>query len=124
MKTFLTISTLLGTTIFFSCSQEKKPVAENISNEEKTVPVIEIEKDTTGRKIFENNCISCHGADGKSKLNGAKDLSISTLTEDERIKVISSAQIIGNKLHAPRFPSVLSELDIKDVAKYIATLRK
>ena len=124
MKTFLTISSILGITIFYSCSQEKKPVAENISNEEKTVPVIEIKKDTTGKKIFEDNCITCHGFDGKLKHQGAKDLSISTLTDEERIKVISSAQIIGNKLHAPRFPSVLSELDIKDVAKYITTLRK
>ncbi len=124
MKTFFTISTLLSVMLFFSCSHEKKPIAENISNEEKVIPTTEIKNYSAGKIIYTANCEKCHGVDGKKKLNAAKDLSISILSEDDRIKVISSAQIIGNKLHIPRFPSVLSDPDIKDVADYIVTLRK
>ena len=129
MKTLITFSILIGVTIFFSCSQEKKPITESNSNEAKvvsldTVPKTEIKKNAVGEKIFNDNCITCHGIDGKKKHSGAKDLSISTLSIEECIKVISSAQTIGGRLHAPRFPAELSDDEIKDVAQYIVTLRK
>lgn len=128
MKTFTAISIFLCMTISFSCSQEKNPAIASNSNEEKSVAPInvktEIKDFSTGKKIFNENCERCHGFDGKMKHSEAKDLSISTVSFEERIKIISSAQIIGNKLHAPRFTSVLSENDIKEVAQYIETFRK
>lgn len=129
MKTFLTISIVLGITILFSCSQEKKPVSEGKSGEEKAVASSTLSKAETknfliGEKIFTDNCIKCHGVDGKKKYNGAKDLSISVLSLDERIKIISSAQSISDMFHEPRFVDVLSENEIKEVAEYIVTLRK
>jgi hypothetical protein len=36
---------------------------------------------TDGRALFENNCASCHGPDGKLGLAGAKDLSATQLDE-------------------------------------------
>lgn len=129
MKTILIFSIIAGATFLFSCSQEQKPVAESSPKEvkvatETSLPKNEMEKNAAGEKIFTDNCINCHGADGKLKHNEAKDLSVSSLTVDERIKVISSAQTIGSRLHASRFPNVLSEDDIKNVAQYTLTLKK
>lgn len=72
-----------------------------------------------GMAIFKQYCVVCHGADGKMGLNGAKDLSLSTLTLDERINTISN----GRKLMTP-FNEVLSVDEIKAVAKYTLTLKK
>lgn len=66
-----------------------------------------------GEKIFKTNCITCHGIDGRLKLNGAKELPLSTLTVDERITVITN----GRKLMTP-FKGILTEKQIKAVAEY------
>jgi hypothetical protein len=54
----------------------------------------------------------------------AKDLSISILSLDETVKVISTTQNLGNRLHSSRFSDVLLDNEIKEVAQYILTLRK
>ena len=38
-----------------------------------------------GKLIYKQYCIVCHGADGKLAVSGAKDLSISTVSKEERI---------------------------------------
>ena len=129
MKTFSSILLLLFVTFFCSCSQEQKPATDNTANEIKvvstdTVTKTEVKTISAGEKIFTNDCVTCHGLDGKKKHSGAKDLSISVLNLDEIVKIIKSAQTIGNRLHAPRFPEVLTDDQIKDVAEYIITLRK
>lgn len=40
------------------------------------------------QEIYAANCTSCHGADGKAKLAGALDLSVTTLTEDSMAKIM------------------------------------
>ena len=45
-----------------------------------------------GKKTFETYCILCHGADGKLGLNGSKDLSISTLSIEEKITQITNGK--------------------------------
>lgn len=123
MKTFFSISFLVSLTIFFSCSQEKKPIAEKVATID-TLAKTEIKIVSAGEKIFHDDCVTCHGFDGKKKHSGAKDLSISVLNIDEIVKIIKSAQVIGNKLHSPRFPEVLRDDQIKEVGEYIITLRK
>ena len=66
-----------------------------------------------GMAIFRQYCITCHGADGKLGLNGAKDLSASTLALNERIQTIT----YGKKVMTP-FNEVLSPEEIKAVAEY------
>ena len=129
MKIFIPFSILFGVTFLFSCSHENQPVAEINATEAKVVSVDTMQKSDTkvisaGEKIYHAECILCHGIDGKKKHNEAKDLSISTLSVDEAVKLISSAQTIGNKIHAPRFPAVLSAEEIRQVAQYILTLRR
>lgn len=70
-----------------------------------------------GMAIFRQYCTTCHGADGKLGLNGAKDLSASTLSLDERIQTIT----YGKKVMTP-FNEVLSPEEIKAVAEYTQKL--
>ncbi len=72
-----------------------------------------------GRAIFRQYCVICHGADGKLGLNGARDLSASILTLEERINIITN----GKKLMTP-FNEILSPEEIKAVAGYTQTLKQ
>ena len=71
-----------------------------------------------GMAVFRKNCITCHGADGKLGLNGAKDLSASAISVEERIEIITN----GKKLMTP-FKALLSVEEIKAVATYTMTLK-
>ncbi len=72
-----------------------------------------------GMTVFRQNCVICHGADGKLGLNGAKDLSKSERPLDERIQIITN----GKNLMAP-FRTILSPKEIQAVAEYTLTLKK
>ncbi len=129
MKLFFSICISVIVLVLFSCSQENKTVTETSSNIEKvvnndTLATPDVKNISDGEIIYHKDCLTCHGADGKKKHSGAKDLSISVLNINEIIKLISSAQTIGDKLHSPRFPEVLSDDQIKEVGQYIITLRK
>jgi len=70
-----------------------------------------------GKAVFRQYCVTCHGADGKLGLNGAKDLTVSILTLEERINVIT----YGRKVMTP-FNEVLTPEEIRAVAEYTQTL--
>ncbi len=72
-----------------------------------------------GMAVFRQKCVTCHGADGALGLNGAKNLSLSTLTLEERINIITN----GKKLMTP-FGTLLSPEEIKAVAEYTQTFKK
>jgi cytochrome c553 len=84
----------------------------------------EIEKlpiDEKGKALYENNCASCHGVDGKMGNSGAKDLSESTLTDQETINAI----LYGNEKGMPPFKDQLgSEENITLLLAYVKSLRK
>ncbi len=71
-----------------------------------------------GRAVFQKNCVVCHGADGKLGLNGAKDLTQTTLGLAERVNQITH----GKNLMTP-FAGVLSPGEIEAVAAYTLTLK-
>lgn len=68
-------------------------------------------------KLFRTHCVNCHGADGKLGDNGAKDLSLSPLTVQERIKIISNG-----KNQMTEFGSILKKEEIEALAKYTLKL--
>jgi mono/diheme cytochrome c family protein len=72
-----------------------------------------------GEAIYKKYCTVCHGIDGKLGLNGSKDITISKLTEAERI-----AQITNGKNTMTPFKGILSPEEIKAVAAYSMTLTK
>ncbi len=71
-----------------------------------------------GKHIFQKNCVLCHGSDGSLEMNGAKDLSKSTITLDQRITQITN----GKNLMTP-FKGILSEKEIAAVAEYTMSLK-
>lgn len=71
-----------------------------------------------GKTIFKKYCILCHGIDGKLGVSGAKDITVSQLTEAQRIVLISE----GKNTMTP-FKGVLSPEQIKAVAAYTMTLK-
>jgi mono/diheme cytochrome c family protein len=71
-----------------------------------------------GQDVYTNLCQNCHGADGKLMLSGAKDLSISMLTKEEQILIITKGK---NAMAA--YESQLSEQQIEAVVTYIETLK-
>lgn len=71
------------------------------------------------KALYEKKCSLCHGNDGKLNLAGASDLSISELTLEERIQIITNG-----KNNMTPFKAVLSEEEIKAVAIYIENFRQ
>jgi cytochrome c6 len=71
-----------------------------------------------GGAIFRRNCTTCHGADGKLGMNGAKDLTQSTMDADSRVAIITN----GKNLMTP-FKALLKPEEIAAVAAYTMTLK-
>lgn len=71
------------------------------------------------KQKFRNFCASCHGIIGNLKINGASDLTKSTLTQKEQV-----AQVYHGKGLMTPFKNILSESEIVAVTSYISTLRK
>ncbi len=70
-----------------------------------------------GEAIYKKYCVICHGVDGKLGLNGSKDLTVSKVTEAERV-----VQITKGKNTMTPFEGILSTEEIKAVAAYSMTL--
>lgn len=66
-----------------------------------------------GKAVFKQYCITCHGADGKLSLNGAKNLGLSQLNLEGRIAIITN----GKNMMTP-YGEVLTPEEIRAVAKY------
>ena len=73
-----------------------------------------------GESLYVLNCASCHGEDGKLGSSGAKDLSITKLSDDE------IEQIIRKGKNAMPSQEAILETDenIKLVIKHVKTLKK
>lgn len=70
------------------------------------------------KKKYKLLCAACHGFKGDLNVNGAKDLTISTVSLEESV-----AQVYhGRGLMTP-FKGIMKDAEIIAVAKYIETLR-
>jgi mono/diheme cytochrome c family protein len=72
-----------------------------------------------GKDLYLQFCQSCHGKDGKKGMLDAKDLSTSTLNQDEVVYIISN----GRNNMMP-YKSILNNEQIIIIADYIKTLKK
>ena len=70
-------------------------------------------------KIYRSNCALCHGFKGKMKINGAKDLTKSTIPLHEAV-----AQVYFGKGLMNPYKGVLKDAEIVAVCQYIEKLRK
>ncbi len=107
MKKILIVAVIAG--IIYGCGEEKK------KKEVFTPPPV---ASVDGSKVYKISCAVCHGEDGKLGANGAKDITVSKLTIDERVALISK----GKGLMPPQ-ENILSVAEIKAVAEYSASLK-
>ena len=84
------------------------------NNSSQTTPAVK----SAGASLFESNCTSCHGSDGKLCMLGAKDLSLSVMTKDEMMEIITN----GKNTMTP-FGNILSKEDVSTVADHVQTLK-
>jgi len=71
-----------------------------------------------GKKMFKQNCVICHGIDGKLGLNNSKDLTKSALTMEERKSIIKNGKGAMNA-----FGAIMSAEDIQAVTEYTFKLK-
>jgi len=71
-----------------------------------------------GAQIFAMNCTLCHGATGKLGFNGAKDLTLSTLTKAEMIALVTN----GKGTMMP-YKNTLTAKEIDAVVEHVRSLR-
>jgi mono/diheme cytochrome c family protein len=72
-----------------------------------------------GGAIFTQYCTICHGVDGKLGVNGAKDITGSALTKEERITLITNG-----KKTMTAFGGILNPDEIEAAALYSMSLGK
>ena len=71
-----------------------------------------------GQAIYHNYCSLCHGNAGDAGLEGASDLTLSTLSDEETLAVIREGRKTMKAFH-----SRLSEAELLLVRDYVMTLR-
>jgi mono/diheme cytochrome c family protein len=98
MKNFLVVLTFYCVT-----TVEAQPVKTTFEN---------------GKTVFQNNCIRCHGHDGKLGKQGAKNLQISKLNDNQLLAVISNG-----KWAMPKWKKVLTPEQLSAVTTYVKALR-
>lgn len=105
--------------ILISCGPEKSPFDKKPSgNTQSDAPTSQDKKVYSGAEIYTQKCIACHGNDGNLGIGGAKKITASTLTQQERVDLISNG-----KKTMPAFKTQLSQEEINAVAEYTFTLK-
>ena len=74
-----------------------------------------------GNSLYEQNCVICHGKDGKLKVGAAKDLSESTLSKE---LVIQAIQKGSPQKGMPPYENRLKPNEIEEISEYVLKLRK
>lgn len=95
----------------YGVSETKEPLMKK-----ETAPVAEGPAD--GKSIYDLKCMNCHGTDGKLGLSGAKDLTTSALTHDEKKDII-----LNGKNAMMGFKDQLSDEQVEAVIGYISELK-
>lgn len=108
MKFITCLLSIVCCVLFFACG----------NNSTKTSEVIPIAIGTAGQSLYESNCTSCHGEDGRLCVLGAKDLSVSIMTKEQMMEIITN----GKNTMTP-YGNVLNKEEITSIADYVQILR-
>ena len=107
---------------FLSCGgSEKNPFLDKKQNSGSDAPPreqVQEKKVYSGGELYSQKCTACHGSDGNLGVGGAKKISESTLTQEEREELIANG-----KKTMPAFKEQLSSEEIKALAEYTFTLK-
>ncbi len=71
------------------------------------------------KAVFTMRCASCHGDDGKLGMSGAKDLSVSKLSDKEILE-----NVMNGKNAMPAFKEIIPNEQHEQILIYIKSLRK
>lgn len=104
---------LLFSLVLIGCVSEEQPVNELLKGKDKITKV-------EGKKLYFRNCTTCHGAKGDQGYSGAKDLTISTLSDSEIIEIITN----GKNGMMPYKSILKTEEERIAVKDFVKTLRK
>lgn len=112
---FYAICFFFSAFVFYSCqsTQESESTQNKITTTSSEVVV-------NAKSLYAMYCEACHGADGKAGVGDAKDLALSTLTDEGIVKMISQGSE-NKKMMA--YGNLLSDKEIDALAKYVLTLR-
>ena len=113
------ISTFLFIYIYFlSTTQSVKLKKANLDGIVTDTAAANYDELVLGKAIYINNCLRCHGEDGKAGVNGASNLTASMCENKGLIGIIKH----GRNL-MPAYKDLLSETEINAVASYVKSLR-
>lgn len=71
----------------------------------------------SGEEIYNTLCVLCHGRDGRLGINGAKDLTVSRLSQADMVAIVTH----GKGGMAP-FEHVLAPEEIQRVVEHVRSL--
>jgi uncharacterized membrane protein SirB2 len=112
----LALLALLLIVYAYGVSETKSPVFKKAAMGENNFSAVPDEQ--LGKTIYEAKCMNCHGGDGKMGLSGAKDLTASTLSRDEKKAIITN----GKNAMMP-FKDQLTTEQIDAVTSYVESLK-
>ncbi|HKJ22850.1 MAG TPA: cytochrome c [Gammaproteobacteria bacterium] len=75
---------------------------------------------TNGQKIYNQQCASCHGSDGRGAMPGVPNFTLGMALMKSDNSLANTISVGKNVM--PGFEGILSEQDIYDVIAYIRTL--
>lgn len=109
MKTSFSLTVIIAAAVMtvYSCSEGSSENPE--ATQSGTV---------NGDRVYADNCVICHGQDGKAGVSGATDLSTSTLSHEAAVNVVTNGR------NGMRAFKELTKEEIEAVVSHIETLRK
>ena len=110
MKSIFTFLFLACFVLIAACNSEES--ADALPRKVKT-KTEKPERKYDGKKVYQKYCVACHGAFGNSEINGAKDLTVSHMSKEERIEIVKN----GKGLMTP-FKGSLKPGQIEAVVDY------
>ncbi len=93
----------------FSCKSPNKSCEDCAEN-----------KSLTGKTIYLNQCVNCHGSDGKLGNSGATDLSLSKMTDNQIKEILNE----GQGAMPPALELIGNPQQMDSVIQHIKSLRK
>ena len=111
MKKLSILLAILTIGLLFSCGGDGKDAGKSTTQSKPAA------KKINGAKLYKMNCVICHGADGALGINGAKDITLSELSSEEKMNLIKKGKGVMTA-----FESILNDAQIKAVVEYTDSL--
>lgn len=115
VRNTITVFSLL--LVLAACGSAEKPEKNNSSGSSSS-SAAKTNTPPDGKALYTKNCKLCHGSDGKKGTSGAKDLTVSAMSDAEKKQIIANG-----KGSMAAFSKLMSEQEIDMVVAYINTLK-